>query len=126
MEYFTIKELTSYSTADKCGIDNTPTEEVIDNLNKLVDNILDPARRKLGDVIIVNSGYRCEELNRILMGAKNSQHIKGEAADIYSNKMDLLLQILKELPFDQLIIYKNKGFIHVSYSDRQRRQILYK
>lgn len=126
MEYFTIKELTASSTADKCGIDNTPSKEVIDNLNKLVDNILDPARRKLGDVIIVNSGYRCEELNKILLGAKNSQHIKGEAADIYSNKMDLLIQIIKELPFDQLIIYKNRGFIHVSYSDRHRREIIYK
>lgn len=134
MKYFTIKELCASSVADKNDIDNSldPRSDndkmVIDNLNDLVDNILDPAREELGEPIYVNSGYRCEQLNRILLGVKNSQHLVGEAADIYCQHMDKLLPILKNLIFDQLIIYKYRGFFHISFTTkrRNRMQVLYK
>ena len=128
MKYFTIEELCASSVAEKNDIDNTPDVYAIDNLHELVDNILDPARESLGEPIYANSGYRCEELNRILGGVSNSQHRLGEAADIYCIHMDRLLEILKTLDFDQLITYKTKGFYHVSYTTRRknRNQMLQK
>lgn len=128
MKYFTIKELCASSVAEKNDIDNTPDVYSIDNLHELVNNILDPAREALGEPIYANSGFRSAEVNRIVGGTKNSQHLRGEAADIYCIHMDRLLEILKTLDFDQLIIYKTKGFYHVSYTTRRknRNQILYK
>lgn len=44
MKYFTIKELCQSETAESLGIDNTPTEEVKENLTYFTEKILDPLR----------------------------------------------------------------------------------
>lgn len=127
MKYFTIDELCKSNTARAKKIPNYPqSEEVFDNLRALVDNILDPAREKLGRPIYVNSGYRCPKVNEMVGGVKNSQHMKGQAADIFcSGDMTELWNILLTTDFDQLIVYKHKHFFHVSYNkDHNRRQIL--
>lgn len=130
-KYFSIAELTKSSTAIKKKINNTPTKEVENNLNQLIDNILDPLREAWGQPIIVGSGYRCEALNKAVGGAAHSQHKLGQAADIHT-KSDLaednkkLFELIKQLklPFDQLINEYNYSWVHVSYSHRNRRQIL--
>lgn len=132
MKYFTIKELTKSATADTNGIDNTPSNQEIDNLTKLVDNILDPLREAYGKPIRVNSGYRCKELNSLVGGKPTSQHLTGQAADISSYRNtkaenEILFNLVRKLhlPFDQLINEKDFSWIHVSYSDRNRRQVLW-
>lgn len=70
MKYFSIEELIRSAKAKELGIDNTPTEDVIANLTMLVENVLDKARIGIGAPIIVNSGYRCEELNKAVGGKK--------------------------------------------------------
>lgn len=130
MKYFSIKELTKSSKADQLKLDNTPTKEVEENLIKLVDNILDPLREAWGNPIKVNSGYRGAALNKAVRGAKTSQHCTGEAADITvgnpkdNKKLFNLIQEL-QLPYDQLIDEYNYSWVHVSYSPRNRRQILH-
>lgn len=130
-KYFTINELIKSSTAQRLHIDNNPMQEVKDNLNKLIDNVLDPLRELYGKPIIVNSGYRCTKLNKAIGGAKNSQHLVGQASDIRtvqntkeSNKE--LFDLIKnsKLPFDQLINEYDYNWVHVSYSPRNRRQVL--
>lgn len=130
-KYFTINELTKSSTAQRLHIDNNPTQEVKDNLNALIDNVLDPLRELYGKPIIVNSGYRSFKLNKAVGGAKNSQHLVGQASDIRtvqntkeSNKQ--LFDLIKnsKLPFDQLINEYDYNWVHVSYSPRNRRQVL--
>ena len=130
-KYFSIAELTKSSTAIKKKINNTPTKEVENNLNQLIDNILDPLREAWGQPIIVGSGYRCEALNKAVGGAAHSQHKLGQAADIHSKSDSVednkkLFELIKQLklPFDQLINEYNYNWIHVSYSPRNRRQIL--
>lgn len=135
MKYFTIKELCASDTARRKGIDNEPTPEIVRNLTALVDNILDPLREAWGKPIIVNSGYRCDALNKAVGGVATSQHRLGQAADLdvgtRADNMKLfnLIQELK-LPFDQLLFEKgNKSvgpdWVHVSYSPRNRREIKY-
>lgn len=130
MKYFSIEELIRSAKAKELGIDNTPTEDVIANLTMLIENVLDKARIGIGAPIIVNSGYRCEELNKAVGGEKNSQHKKGEAADIttgtsYGN-MCLFNFIKDNLEFDQLIDEKHYQWVHVSFrKGRNRQEVLH-
>ena len=85
-----------------------------ENIEALVDEVLDPARRKLGKPIVVNWGYRCQKHNLEVGGVKNSQHMVGEAADITCADVPRLKQIIVENgKFDQLIDYGT--FLHVSW-----------
>lgn len=131
MKYFTIRELTKSETAIRKRIDNTPSKKQEGNLRNLVKYILDPLREAYGKPIVVTSGFRCQALNDILGGSKTSQHKEGEASDIRTvedtreeNKklFDLIIEL--DLPFDQLINENNFDWIHVSYSNRNRKQIL--
>ena len=129
MKYFTIDELCRSDKARQMGIDNTPTDEIIDCLSDLIENVLDPAREKFGAPIIVNSGYRCSELNKAVGGVPTSQHTKGEAADITTGSRagnKRLYEIIRDnLWYDQLINEYEYSWIHVSYCDTGcRKQIL--
>lgn len=130
MKYFTIKELCKSSTAIQKRIDNTPNSEIVSNLKQLVDQVLDPLRKRYGKPIKVNSGYRCEQLNKAVKGSANSQHIKGLAADITAGSAEenkILFELVQELnlPFDQLIDEKKFSWIHVSVSNKPRKQVLH-
>ena len=131
MKYFTIHELTKSATAKAKRIDNTPTEEHLENLIALVENILDPLREAWGRPIIVNSGYRCQRLNVAVGGSPTSQHMKGMAADItagtrYGNEQLFKLAQKLKLPYCQLIDEKNFQWVHISYDKNNiKRQILH-
>ena len=81
-KYFTLEELSHSDYAAAHGIDNEPDEVQQTNLVNLMTEVLDKLRSEWGSPIRVTSGYRCPELNAALGGAKNSQHLVGEAADI--------------------------------------------
>lgn len=120
--HFTLEELTNSSTAKRLGIKNEPNEEQILNLTALVNNVLQPLRQSLGKPVVINSGFRCPELNKAVGGSPNSQHMAGEAADIRvddaKDAIEKLHIIIEHGVFDQLILEikaKNgKMWIHVS------------
>ena len=131
MKHFTLRELIKSDTAIRKGIKNIPNRQEEQNLTSLVDKILDPLREAYGKPIIVTSGFRCEELNRLIGGSKTSQHRSGQAADIRTvidtpeeNKKLYDLIIKLNLPFDQLIDEHNFDWVHVSFSEKNRKQIL--
>ena len=132
IKYFSLAELIHSATAKRLNIDNTPTFEIVDNLNRLAD-YLDNIREKLGKPILVSSGYRCPVLNKAVGGVANSQHQKGLAADLVCADMESLEKVLRETGgFDQLIKEHRKGFsnsfwFHVSVCARNskpRNQII--
>lgn len=131
IKYFTLAEFLNSATARRLNIDNTPSFEVVDNLNRLAD-YLDGVREKLGDPIMITSGYRCPQLNKIVGGVPTSQHQKGLAADLVCSDMDKLEKVLRETGgFDQLIKENHLGskhfWYHVSVAPRNgkpRNQIL--
>lgn len=117
--YFTIRELTRSYVAEKEGIDNTPPKEVVERLEHLANNLLDPIRSMWGKQIIVNSGYRCTDLNKAVGGVANSNHLTGEAADITTGTKDgnlKLFEMIKSsnLNFDELIDEANGSWVHVA------------
>ena len=124
---FTYEELRRSDVAERRGINNSPrTKEeekrVIENLKALCMEVLQPLRDFLGKPVVISSGYRCAELNKAVGGVRNSQHMKGEAADIHVENTEHLLKIMHfimdETDFDQLIWERNRAgtqWVHVSY-----------
>ena len=78
---FSLKELTASQTADRHGISNNPSEDHMDNLKRLCDNVLQKVRDHYGKVVSVSSGYRSPELCVKIGSSMKSQHAKGQAAD---------------------------------------------
>lgn len=131
MKHFNVSEFFRSSTAAKNGIKNEPSFDekaaIVRNINLLVDNVLDPIRDMVHTPILITSGYRCPIVNKLVGGADNSQHMSGYAADFHvqgfthSMMYQLFLCIFNTLEFDQLIYYRNKNIIHVSYVDNCNR-----
>lgn len=128
MKYFSIKELCKSNTAIKNKIDNHPTPQIEDNLKALIEECLDPIREKFGKPITVTSGYRCPKLNRLVGGKPNSQHLKGEAADLVGDtnaKTREIFEIAKKLGnYDQLLYERNSRgsiWVHISYKKAGNR-----
>ena len=131
MKYFTFKELMRSNVALENKIDNKPFKwgesYVYFRLCSLVVNLLDPIRERFATAMIITSGYRCEELNRLIGGKSNSQHRKGEAVDFYFkgfSKKEMaaaFFEIAEEFDYDQLIYYRKRGFMHISYKENNNR-----
>ena len=133
-EHFRLGEFLKSRTAEQHQpkpIPNIPLKRHITAMQNLAVRCLEPTRRHFGLPIQINSGYRCEMVNRLVGGVGNSQHLLGEAADITiprkywpfglttSEQVARLLfrWMRDELPtFDQLIL-ENAGsswWVHVS------------
>lgn len=108
--------------------DNTPNDGVIYRLFFGVNNILQPLRDHLNKPIRVSSGYRSPEINKAVGGAKNSQHMSGNAVDIVldtNEDFTKAIDFIRKQPFfDQLINeYKGKSrWLHISWSLTPRHQ----
>ena len=131
--YFTVAELYASDTAKKYGIDNTPNSIVISHLQQLI-NFLNPLREAWGSAIRVNSGYRCEKLNRFVGGSKTSSHLIGYGVDLIpvKGKMDefkkFIIDYMKNKMFDQCIIEKSgkTEWVHIglyNLKGQQRKMI---
>ena len=130
-ENFNLLELTKSQTAERKGIDNTPSPTHRDNLKSLCTSILQPVRDHFGRVVSVSSGYRSEALCLAIGSKTTSQHAKGQAADfeIYGLSNQELANYIKEnLDYDQLILEywtpesPNNGWIHCSYNSEGNRK----
>jgi zinc D-Ala-D-Ala carboxypeptidase len=128
---FTLNELTKSQEATRLGIDNTPSEEHIENLKILCENILQPIRDFYGMPVSVSSGYRSAALCEAVGSSSKSQHTKGQAADFeifgITNK-DLADWITSNLDYDQCILEfwnpnePNSGWVHCSYNSAGNRK----
>jgi len=118
---FTLEEMIRSAKAKANRIDNFPQNlRIINSLDNLAKNVLQPARSIYGKRIDIGSGFRCEALNALLKGAKNSQHTRGEAADLDCKNNKQLFEIIRDnCPFDQLIWEFGDDFepawVHVSF-----------
>ena len=131
---FSLIELTKSQTAERKGIDNTPSPTHQANLKSLCTHVLQPIRDHFSQVVSVSSGYRSQELCLAIGSKITSQHAKGEAADFeifgVSNK-ELADYINENLDYDQLILEywkesdPNSGWVHCSFSlNGNRKQYL--
>ena len=130
-ENFSLNELTKSKTAERKGIDNTPSAEHQENLKSLCEMVLQPIRDHFGQVVSISSGYRSPELCVAIGSSTKSQHAKGQASDFeifgVSNK-ELADWIDENLDYDQLILEywkesdPNSGWIHCSFNTQGNRK----
>lgn len=123
-KYFSFTEMIfTVSTAQE---NNLPDWDDINRLLELCRWVLDPAREMYGKPIVVTSGFRSSSLNLLVGGVPTSQHMSGLAADLRCEDSKALFDLIAEsdLPFDQLIYYQKRNFVHVSYSPTYRHEII--
>lgn len=134
-KHISLKEATRSNTAQRLGIDNFPTNDVLIKMQLTANKIFEPLREYVDCPIYISSFYRSPELNTAIGGSKNSQHCKGEAIDlddVYSKvKNKVFFNYIKEnLDFDQLIWEfgdeQNPAWVHVSYKENGNRNRILK
>ena len=113
---FTLEEMVA--TSHK-GLQDTPTLEVVQNLQRLCVLVLQPLRDTLGAPVYINSGYRSKRLNARVGGVPNSRHLLGRAADIHCDNLDyakVIFDILRQNSNVDKAIIEQKGhscWVHV-------------
>jgi hypothetical protein len=120
---FTLEEFQASDTAKRLGIINAVGPQEAANICALVHNVIQPLRDAMREPVKIGSGYRCPRLNKAVGGVSNSQHIKGEAADLCidgdkAKGRKWFTWIMSHCDFDQLIWEHNaKGsyWVHVSF-----------
>jgi len=134
-KHFKLKEFTKSQIAARNGINNTPHSGDVKNLENLCYEVLEPVRAKFDKPVIINSGFRCLEVNRLLGSSDSSQHTKGQAVDFEIAgvaNIQVAYWVQSNCDFDQLILefYKpddgQAGWVHVSYNEKgaNRKQVL--
>ena len=138
-KHISYKEGTRSVTAIRKGIENTPTDYQLTNMEAIAHNIFEPLREWVGGPIKINSFFRSPELNTAIGGSGKSQHCQGRAIDIddtYGHKTnaEMYEYIKANLNFDQMIWEfgddDNPDWVHVSYvndeDNRNRCLLAYK
>ena len=125
-EHFSLEELIRSDTATRLNIDNTPSQEYIDNLKLVCYHVLEPVRKVFGSVR-VNSGYRSLALNLSINPLtstimKRSKHSSGQAVDFEVDGIAnavIAQWCVDNLPeWDQIILefytpgQPNSGWVH--------------
>ena len=139
--HFSLGELTVTSVK---GVDNVPPQEAIENLKRVcvwLEHLRAQYNLLYSDgshPIVINSGYRSEEVNRKVGGAPNSNHLTGCAADIRVFGIEQALRYAVILlnyaddtdqEFDELLIERSKkGTYWVHFAVRpkdNRRRVMF-
>lgn len=138
-EHISYKEAVRSITAIRNHIDNRPSKQQLENMHKIADYVFEPLREGLGGYpIIIGSFFRCKELNTLIGGATNSQHmaLRGAAIDLDNDNVKegpdnaaIFNYILDNLDFDQLIweygTDHKPDWVHVSFNKgSNRKQVL--
>ena len=97
--------------------ENIPSMQVVANLTYGCHLLLEPARQVVGPIII-NSGFRSEDVNRRVGGVRNSQHLVGQAADIRPKnpaQFNRLVDFLRHHALTDQLLTGN-GWLHLSWN----------
>ena len=130
-KHISYKEGVYSNTAIRRGINNTPNDEQLDNMELIAENIFEPLRSYVGGPIKINSFFRSPELNTAIGGSNKSQHCKGQAMDVDDTfgvvaNSEMYHWIKENLDFDQMIWEfgndDNPDWVHISYVSEEENR----
>lgn len=126
--HFDLAEFTTSQTAERKGLDNTPSPEIIARLRETAGR-LEAVRSYLGKPLLISSGYRSAAVNAAVGGVATSAHVQGWAADFicpgYGAPLAICQALAKsKIAFDQVI--QEGTWVHISFDPRMRQQLLTK
>lgn len=125
---FQMSELIHSDTAIKHNVNNMPDINNLDCMLDLIFYCLQPLRDKLGKPIIISSGYRNSQVNRLVGGVPTSQHTKGQAVDFTVRGMTIsqVIDFIKKsgIEYDQLI--DERTWVHLSFVKGKNRKQCFK
>ena len=128
-EHYTWNEVTFSETAIRNGVDNTPPDELLPNVQRMA-RFMEEVRYVLGGrPIHISSWYRSPEVNEKVGGSsKTSAHQRGLACDFVCPTLGDPLRVAREiaqsnLDFDQ-VIHEFGRWIHVGLAEGNRHQLL--
>ena len=130
-KHISYKEGVYSNTATRKGINNTPNNEQLDNMELLAEEVFEPLRTYVDGPIKINSFFRCPELNTAIGGSSSSQHCKGQAIDIDDtfgrmSNAEMYHWIKENLDFDQMIWEfgddDNPDWVHISYVSEKKNR----
>ena len=116
--HFTIEEMYASQTAKAKGINNKPSVQQMINLVYLCAYVLEPLRVAMNEPIKIGSGFRCQALNKAVGGVYNSQHLKGQAADIRPKDPKQFQRLVDFLRHHELTdqLLTGNGWLHISWN----------
>tara|TARA_R100000654_G_scaffold2390_3_gene8863 strand:+ start:2525 stop:2980 length:456 start_codon:yes stop_codon:yes gene_type:complete len=123
-KHISYKEGVHSNMAIRKGIDNTPNDEQLNNMELIAEKVFEPLREWVKGPIKINSFFRSPKLNTAIGGSSKSQHCKGQAIDIddtfgKATNAEMYNWIKDNLDFDQMIWEfgddDNPNWVHVSY-----------
>ena len=124
---FSRAEIEHSNTAKRLGISNEMSDKHLENMQRVIDNLIQPMRDAIGPIRI-SSGYRSPQLNRAIGGSAKSQHCKGEALDLQfwekgkmNNKVIYDWVLESGVEFDQMINEFDYSWIHISLKSKENR-----
>ena len=134
-KHFKLSEFTKSQIAARHGLKNLPGAGEVKNLENVCYEILEPVRAKFEKPVLITSGFRSLEVNRILGSSDGSQHCKGQAVDFEiggTPNIKVAYWIQANCDFDQLILeyyqpdVDQSGWVHVSYNEKgaNRKKVL--
>ena len=134
-KHISYREGVKSNTATRLGIDNTPGDYELGNMELIAERLFEPLRAWVGGPVKINSFYRSKELNLAIGGSKRSQHCEGRAIDLddtfgHKTNKEMHDWIRENLNFDQMIWEfgdeNNPDWVHVSYvsEDQNRNRCL--
>jgi zinc D-Ala-D-Ala carboxypeptidase len=130
-KHVSYKEGVRSNTALRLGIENAPSDEQLENMSVVANEVFEPLREWVGGPIKINSFFRCYKLNKAIGGSKTSQHMSGQAMDIddtfgCKTNAEMFNYVKDNLDFDQMIWEfgddDNPNWVHISFVSKEENR----
>lgn len=129
--HFTLEEFIASQTAARFGIPNVPTGQERANVQRTAE-VMEKVRAVLGNKpVLISSGYRSAQVNKVVGGSSNSAHMSGLAVDFtvpgFGTPIEICHKLsahMAALQIDQLI-HEFNSWVHLGLStDAPRKMAL--
>ena len=129
-DHFTLSEFTRSAVAALRGINNIPGDEQLVNIRKMAHQMEHVRYLLGGKPILISSGFRSAELNKVIGGSITSSHSDGLAVDFTCPQFGCAKEVCMALKtgtlrFDQVIYEQGRtNWCHLGFGEQMRREVL--